>query len=148
MYLKHKIKSGIVQFVALLLFFALAFGATAASTGLIGNPAEVTEKGDKSPFDQILRPPTTTTTTTTPSVSDPGNPDPPPSTGEENNPNLPTSYVTNLNNAFNTGLIEGYTSDRSKVSLSERVRLHQKLTASFGTGISGSHTGRAPAAGG
>ena len=133
MYLKHKIKSGIVQFVALLLFFALAFGATAASTGLIGNPAEVTEKGDKSPFDQILRPPTTTTTTTTPSVSDPGNPDPPPSTGDENNPNLPTSYVTNLNNAFNTGLIEGYTSDRSKVSLSERVRLHQKLTASFGT---------------
>ena len=68
MYLKHKIKSGIVQFVALLLFFALAFGATAASTGLIGNPAEVTEKGDKSPFDQILRPPTTTTTTTTPAT--------------------------------------------------------------------------------
>jgi hypothetical protein len=91
----------------------------------------VTEEGEKSPFDQILHPPTDSTTSTTTSVSTPGGIEPPPS-ADENNPDLPTSFVTNLNNAFNTGLIEGYTADRSKVSLSQRVALHQKLTASFG----------------
>lgn len=126
---KLKLKSAILQSVALLLFFALAFTATAASTGLIGNPDKVTEQGNNSPFDQILRPTTSQgATTTAPSTS--GGADDPPSTNE-NNPSVPAGWVTNLNNAFNTGLIEGYTDDRSKISLSQRVELHHRLTASI-----------------
>lgn len=128
---KLKLKSAILQSVALLLFFSLAFATTAASMGLVGNPAKVTDQGDKSPFDQILRPTTNQgATTTAPTTS--GGADNPPSTNE-NNPSVPAGWVTNLNNAFNTGLIEGYTDDRAKISLSRRVELHHRLTASITT---------------
>ena len=49
MFKHQKVKSVTLQGVALLLFFALAFGATAASAGLIGNPSKITDQGENSP---------------------------------------------------------------------------------------------------
>ncbi len=130
MFKHQKVKSVTLQGVALLLFFALAFGATAASAGLIGNPNKIAEEGDKSPLDQILRPPTEGSVTTTAATTDGNNPENPGDGPDD--PIISADYVTNLNNAFNTGLIEGYVDDRSKVTLSQRVELYQRLTASFG----------------
>lgn len=127
---KLNFRALVIQITAILLFFALAFGATAASVGLLGGSA-ANGDGD-SPFDQLFRP-STQKPSNEDGSNDSGNSGNPENPGVSDNPSVDAGYVQNLSNAFNTGLIEGYTDDRSSVSLSERIKLYNRLTASIGT---------------
>lgn len=118
----QKLKSSVLQGTALLLFFSLSFGVTAVSAGLLGKPAETTAPSGNILWDELLRPSTAeTSATTTPSENTP----PESSTDEF----LPPIYLQNLSTAFNTGLIDGYTSDRTALSITQRVELYNRLTA-------------------
>lgn len=127
---KSKLKSSVLQITALLLFFAMAFGVTAAAAGLF----ESGSAGDKdadSLFDQLFRPGTQAPSD---EKDDPSNP--PSSTDQPIDPNHPgisAGFVQNLSNAFNTGLIQGYVEDRTSVSLTERAKMHNLLTAAIAT---------------
>ena len=127
---KSKLKSSVLQIIALLLFFAMAFGVTAAAAGLF----ESGSAGDKdadSLFDQLFRPGTQAPSD---EKDDPSNP--PSSTDQPTDPNHPgisAGFVQNLSNAFNTGLIQGYVEDRTSVSLTERAKIHNLLTAAIAT---------------
>ncbi|MBQ8289072.1 MAG: WG repeat-containing protein [Clostridia bacterium] len=127
---KSKLKATALQITALLLFFAMALGVTAASAGLFdsGNSAE---DGGDSPFDQLFRP-----ENQAPSSDGDRDPD---STGSDTTPEDPedptvsAGYVQNLSNAFNTGLIQGYLDDRTGASLTQRVTMHNLLTSAIAT---------------
>ncbi len=128
-----KLRATVLQATAVLLFFALAFGATAASAGLF-DQREPGEQGADSPFDQLFRP---NQQTTVPDQNAPNTPADPNRPDDPNDPTIKADYVQNLNNAFNTNLIEGYTADRASVSLSRRLELYERLTAAIATVDSG-----------
>lgn len=119
---KHKLKSFVLQGTALLLFFSLSFCVTAVSAGLLGKPAETTDAVGNVLWEDLLRP---SATETDPAPAPPENTSPEPSTDEL----VPPIYLQNLSTAFHTGLIDGYTSDRTALSISERVEQYNRLTA-------------------
>ncbi|MBQ8383598.1 MAG: WG repeat-containing protein [Clostridia bacterium] len=127
---KSKLKATALQITALLLFFAMALGTTAASAGLF-NSGTAVEGGGDTPFDQLFRPGNQS--------SSEGNDRDPDSTGasddpdDPDNPTVSAGYVQNLSNAFNTELIQGYLDDRTTASLTERTTMHNLLTAAIAT---------------
>ncbi|MGM9647086.1 MAG: WG repeat-containing protein [Eubacteriales bacterium] len=133
---QSKIKATVLQITALLLFFTTALGAIAASAGLFES-GDAAADGGNSPFDQLFRPGTQATQS-----SDGSTPNTPDSTDDPTDPNDPeysAGYVQNLSNAFNTGLIQGYLTDRTSATLSQRVAMHDLLTAAIAT-VDGSVT--------
>ena len=124
---KIKRKATVKQSIALLLFFALAFGVTATAAGLFASTHSA-EGGVDSPWiDQIG------TETTNGSNDLPPTPESTDQPDDPDNPGVIAGYVQNLRDAFHTGLIRGYTENRATVSLSDRVQLHQLLTAAIET---------------
>ncbi len=124
----QNLKHLVLQSAALLLFFATAFGATAASAGLIGTGGAPGETN--TPFQNLLRP-----GTTAPDQEE-DSPNAPTTSGGVNdseNPTLTAGYLQNLSKAYNAGMIEGYIDNRAAVSVSKRVEMYNRLTASLGT---------------
>lgn len=123
---KIKQKATVTQAIALLLFFALAFGVTATAAGLFASTHSA-EGGVDSPWiDQVG-------TETDGSNDLPPTPESTDKPVDPDNPGVIAGYVQNLRDAFHTGLIQGYTENRATVSLSDRVQLHQLLTAAIET---------------
>lgn len=109
------------QTVALMLFFATSFGVAATSLGFFSLPGEQADAGvtlapffPSSPSQTVGSSGTATTS---------------PSTDSDQPVVLPENviYLTNLSKAFNADVIEGYTTDRTKLSIAERVAAYNKL---------------------